>query len=132
MTRARPALAGLQISCEAQKDFDQLLGLTSLRLKCEFDEKTWEEELYAGSFVLGRHSALRLHFSNSDISQFHALIEFDTAKHQWAAKDLNSSNGSFINGKKLRSDRRTFLKKGDVLDLVGVAAIQVLDVRSSP
>jgi hypothetical protein len=131
MTRARDALTCPRDIVEARTHFEQLTALRCLRVRCEVDGKAWEENLYAGSFVLGRHSALRFHFDNSDVSQFHARIELDTAKHQWAAKDLNSSNGSFLNGKRLRSDRRTFLKKGDRLELVDVASLQVLDVRST-
>lgn len=114
----------------AQAQLDELSALAPvLHVRCECNGASWDRDFHAGAFVVGRHELLSLRFPSDGVSQFHAQIELNMAKQQWSAKELGSSNGSTLNGKKLRSDRRTGLKVGDKLEFAGTGSIEVLKVR---
>lgn len=79
----------------------------------------------AGSTVLGRDTCLRLHFDElSGVSQFHARIEWDEKPRAWKIRDMNSSYGTKVNGRKVRSDQRTTLKDGSVVTLAGTVELR--------
>ncbi len=56
---------------------------------------------------------------NSDgISRYHAIIRYDRGKDKYFVKDLGSTNGTSINGKKIKlSD----LKNGDIINFYKVS-----------
>jgi pSer/pThr/pTyr-binding forkhead associated (FHA) protein len=73
--------------------------------------------LYGGAAFIGRGTHLRLAFSEGEVSQTHALVEFDIKKRQWKMKDMGSSHGTDVNGKAVSMKRATFLKDGDKVTL---------------
>ena len=56
------------------------------------------------------------HIAQPHISKVHAVVQWQN--NQWAIKDL-SRNGSWLNGKKLVSERLTALKIGDNISFSG-------------
>ena len=51
---------------------------------------------------IGRNKNNQIVINNNTISKDHALIEFDE-EYNCTIKDLNSSNGTYVNGQKLKS-----------------------------
>jgi hypothetical protein len=100
-----------------------------LVLTCEQNDMRQSVSAQGGSLIVGRYSKLRLHASDSDVSQFHARFEWDQKARKWKVRDLNSSNGSKLNGKKMRADQRMALKTGDTVVLANSMTLGV-EVRT--
>lgn len=66
----------------------------------------------SNEFTLGRHPDNAGCIDDQGISRFHAKIHRDNA--EFAVEDLNSSNGTYVNGKPVT---RVDLKNGDTLQL---------------
>jgi len=79
------------------------------------------QEIGVGEVTLGRSRACNIVAENGAVSKFHARIErtFD----QLLLTDLNSSNGTFVNGTKVMT---ALLSDGDVLLLGRVERFRVL------
>eukprot|EP00892_Ulva_mutabilis_P008936 jgi/Ulvmu1/6414/UM003_0043.1 len=60
-----------------------------------------------------------------EVSQFHALIDWDERTRKWKIKDLDSTGGTKVNGRKVRSDRFTGLKTGDEIVLSDFVIVEV-------
>ena len=60
---------------------------------------------------IGRNKNSQIILNNSTISKDHAIIEFDE-DYIATIKDLNSSNGTFVNGEKLKNTPMR-LRSGD-------------------
>src|SRR5688500_7024516 len=85
-------------------------------------------QLSTGTFVIGRVETNDLPLSDPGISREHAKIAFDG--DSYAVSDLESRNGTFVNGKPVRNAR---LQEGDVLRICGVALrFTFLDVQPHP
>ena len=50
---------------------------------------------------IGRSNTNNCVFSNSTVSSIHAELILDDTGEKWILKDLNSTNGTFVNGKKI-------------------------------
>jgi pSer/pThr/pTyr-binding forkhead associated (FHA) protein len=61
--------------------------------------------------VLGRSEHLPLQVLDEYVSRKHLQIRFDTDSGRYAARDLNSKHGAFINNRKIT--RETTLADGD-------------------
>lgn len=70
-----------------------------------------------GEWVLGRHPASDLTISIRNVSRRHAAIAYSYAADRWSVQDLNSSKGTFLNGKTLRPGDLHPLAIGDRLYL---------------
>lgn len=79
-----------------------------------------EIELSDGEVTLGRSRTSTVRLEHESVSRSHALLTFD--RGEAVVKDLNSSNGTFVGGK--RVTRETRLVNGDRLQL-GAAVIEV-------
>ncbi len=64
--------------------------------------------LDAGTYVIGRSDQVDMVINSKDVSREHACIEFDGSEFQ--LKDLKSTNGTFLNGKKINTSA---IKPGD-------------------
>lgn len=73
------------------------------------------------SFTMGRHSGNDLSVASGKLSREHAKI--DSFSSVFVISDLNSSNGTTINGEKL--DEPKVLENGDLIDLGGGLQIEV-------
>jgi len=65
-----------------------------------------------GRTTLGRHPANTLRLADREVSKEHAVIE--RAGNTYLVKDLGSSNGTYVNGRRIREHR---LKDGDEITL---------------
>jgi uncharacterized RDD family membrane protein YckC len=93
------------------------------------EEKKWryvlsaegrEIELSDGEVTLGRSRTSTVRLEHESVSRSHALLTFD--RGEAVVKDLASSNGTFVGGKRIA--RETRLVNGDRLQL-GAAVIEV-------
>jgi len=79
-----------------------------------------EIELSDGEVTLGRSRTSTVRLEHESVSRSHALLTFD--RGEAIVKDLNSSNGTFVGGKRIQ--RETRLVNGDRLQL-GAAVVEV-------
>ena len=70
------------------------------------------------SLEIGRSEKNQIIHSNKYISSHHAKIEFHDGK--WGLEDLNSTNGTYVNGKRAQ---KTELKIGDLIYIMGLEII---------
>ncbi len=66
--------------------------------------------------VLGRGTGAAIRLEDESVSKRHACLTFDAGSYH--LEDLDSSNGTFVNGKRIRE--RTELRPGDLLRLGAV------------
>jgi pSer/pThr/pTyr-binding forkhead associated (FHA) protein len=78
-------------------------------------------EIAVGEFTLGRSSACNLVANENAVSKVHARIE--RAADQVLLEDLSSSNGTFVNGTRVRT---AVLRDTDTLELANVAKFRVV------
>jgi pSer/pThr/pTyr-binding forkhead associated (FHA) protein len=72
----------------------------------------------AGTATIGRDSDNDIVLGEITVSRCHALLLTDAAGT--ALIDLDSTNGTFVNGVLARPDEQVWLKDGDVIALGGV------------
>jgi pSer/pThr/pTyr-binding forkhead associated (FHA) protein len=75
----------------------------------------------SASFVIGRDPGLELTLTDAQVSRRHARLTID--RDRILVEDLNSSNGTFVNGNPVQA--RTRLKVGDEL-VLGASVLHVL------
>jgi hypothetical protein len=68
-----------------------------------------EVEVYPGTMLLGRLEDCAVVFEDPNVSRHHAQIDSD--ERGWVVRDLGSTNGTFVNGKRISSPTR--LSDGD-------------------
>jgi len=83
------------------------------------------------SATVGRHTGVELRFGFPNVSRRHCRFAFESG--QWRVYDLNSTNGVYLNGKKI-TDATLFagdrLQIGNVLLTVeGATPVRVLKAR---
>ena len=78
-------------------------------------------EIAVGEFTLGRSSACNVVANENAVSKVHARIE--RAADQVVIEDLSSSNGTFVNGTRVRT---AVLRDTDTLELANVAKFKVV------
>lgn len=112
----------------------------SYRLRLQFGNTPPQEYVIQRTLIVGRSS--REHRVDIDlaeaggyrlgVSRYH--LRFDAYQHRITASDMNSSNGSALNGDPMQVHRAYDIQAGDVLCLgelcVHVLAIQPLDSSS--
>lgn len=90
-------------------------GMTSPKVKVFLkedlaDQKEW---IFQRQFSIGRDSNADICIKDPTVSRFHAFVCFIGGR--WWIRDMNSSNGTFINGKKVfkcQMDQQTRLQLG--------------------
>jgi len=63
------------------------------------------------AFGIGRDRTNGIIIADPKVSKFHALVTFE--KGEGYIKDSNSTNGTYINGKRITAGKRVKLKDGD-------------------
>ena len=85
---------------------------------------TWKLQAITGEFtgqeisverdmLVGRHQDAEILLQSTDISRKHAALLFRD-DHVWV-KDLNSTNGTFVNGERVEQEQEIELHDGDML-----------------
>jgi pSer/pThr/pTyr-binding forkhead associated (FHA) protein len=64
--------------------------------------------------LIGRSPAMDITLTDEGVSREHALLSFDPASGAFAVEDLQSTNGTRVNGKRVRSSG---LEPGDELQI---------------
>ena len=64
--------------------------------------------------ILGRSPRADVTFSDEGVSREHAFLCFDAASEAWTLEDLQSTNGTRVNGKRVRS---CSLSSGDEIQI---------------
>jgi diguanylate cyclase (GGDEF)-like protein len=67
-----------------------------------------EYTLAPGATTIGRQTEVEVHISDSSASREHARIDFDPNQTCLTITDLNSTNGTFVNGRKISSPENLF------------------------
>ena len=102
----------------------------------EFGDPIWaglDYELTAprqerGEWVLGRSPTAQITLNLRTISAKHAVISYSYANDSWLLSDMESENGTYLNGKKVEPPRRPqAIQIGDRIDLGPKARIQVVE-----
>jgi putative nucleotidyltransferase with HDIG domain len=90
-----------------------------------FNSMTWS---FSESTFVGRDKNLKVFLDDSSVSRKHA--EISLTKIGWQVCDLNSTNGTFINGKKLSKETFTLLPN-DIVQF-GEIALKVENINDLP
>lgn len=101
-----PSTEGFQLNTEINTDVTYLFG---------YHEKIFDEAypLNKESLVIGKSTECDIVLADPSVSSKHA--KFYQVNQTWLIEDLNSTNGSFVNG--LQINEATTLKKGDFIQL---------------
>jgi len=86
-----------------------------LRVQIE-DNLHSDFDLKASRTAIGRHSDNDIVIKDSSVSNHHARLNFE---QEYFLTDLRSSNGTFINGKKIFHVK---LADGDIINFAGIHA----------
>jgi len=86
-----------------------------LRVQIE-DNLHSDFDLKLGRTAIGRHSDNDIVFKDASVSNHHARLNFE---QEYFLTDLRSSNGTFINGKKIFHVK---LVDGDIINFAGIHA----------
>jgi len=96
--------------------------VTETALTCELAAADGRDRVFfLRTLAIGRHPFNDLVLGHKRVSGNHALIEW--SGDAWTLRDLGSSNGTSVNGKRIRRKRK--LKVGDVIRFGEVAAWRV-------
>ena len=77
-----------------------------------------EYELSSGETLIGRNPTTDITLLDENISREHAIVSFDEETGTYTIEDLQSSNGTKVNGKRIRS-----------VDLVDADEIEIGNTR---
>ena len=83
-----------------------------------------------GEILIGRLDSSQLKISLSDVSSKHAIISYKSNGELYI-KDLGSSNGTFINDKKIAPDKEYLFKQEDII-IVGSAVLTFIIDQVKP
>src|ERR1700752_1934796 len=59
------------------------------------------ERVFEAPFRIGRDAGCEVSLQNGYVSRVHVEVNYDSG--QWLARDLNSSNGLYVNGQRVQS-----------------------------
>lgn len=81
---------------------------------CGGEREGTTHALSAEETLIGRNPTSQITVDDESISREHAFLAYDEAEGAWVLEDLQSTNGTKVNGKRVRSAR---LAHGDVLQV---------------
>src|SRR5436190_4167333 len=76
-------------------------------------------------FTIGRARDCHLIVDHTQVSRLHACLEYD--HEQVVITDLNSTNGTFVNGERLSANQPRRLRAGDRINLAQVCTLEFDD-----
>jgi membrane-bound lytic murein transglycosylase D len=78
----------------------QAARATSIKASFRFAERDQRELIFSDSFRVGRSNECEVCIENDYVSRVHAEVIFEAGT--WLIRDLNSSNGLYLNGKRVK------------------------------
>ncbi len=81
---------------------------------CNGDLEGTSYVLDSDETLIGRDATSQIRLTDETISREHAFISYDEAEGSWVVEDLQSSNGTKLNGKRVRS---ASLSHGDLVQV---------------
>lgn len=101
----------------------------------DFGDKAWSGTTFAleapqkerGEWVIGRSAACDLTIRIREVSTRHACIFYSYARDRWTICDLDSTNGTYHNGRKLVVGEAVDLKLRDRITLGPRGKIQIVE-----
>jgi hypothetical protein len=110
-TKAKPSVA--EKHEEVKKKLDEAARVTYV---CPLVKR--DVNKFASMITLGRAANNDIRLNLPSISKFHAYFTHVQSNNTWYVADANSSNGTFVNGERLKSDRnRLKLENGAAIRL---------------
>lgn len=76
---------------------------------------------------IGRDANNRIRLEHTAVSRFHCVISIDTTDSEYYVEDLDSTNGTYLNGRRITRER---LRPGDELIVASVG--MVIEARRTP
>jgi len=89
---------------------------TTIRI-CQ-DNHIWQAELNPAGTIIGRSNKCDIVIDSKHVSRQHTRI-FSTSDGEWLVEDLGSSNGTFVNGQRVKSCP---ISQADVIE-IGLASL---------
>lgn len=80
------------------------------------------------SLTIGRAPGNDLTIQHAEIGRYHAVMVWET--DCWLVQDLNSPNGTFVNGQRI--NKRHPVREGDVISLGGAVSLQLSVTQVEP
>ena len=77
------------------------------------DNHSWQAELIPAGTVIGRSNKCDIVIDSKHVSRQHARV-FSNSDGQWFVEDLGSSNGTFVNGERVKSCP---ISRADVIEI---------------
>lgn len=82
------------------------------------DNHSWQAQLNPAGTIIGRSNECDIVIDSKHVSRHHARI-FSSTDGQWFVEDLGSSNGTFVNGERVKSHP---ISRADVIE-IGMASL---------
>lgn len=94
--------------------------MTGVMLTIRGADRKWQAELNPAGTIIGRSPACDVAINSPEVSRRHARI-FWAPSGRWMIEDTSSSNGTFVNGKRIAS---CSLSPGDIVE-IGPASLSL-------
>jgi pSer/pThr/pTyr-binding forkhead associated (FHA) protein len=89
-------------------------GTKAILVICNGDLEGASHALSAEETLIGRNPSTQIRLADESISREHAFVSYDEYEESWMLEDLQSTNGTKLNGKRIRS---ASLSDGDVIEV---------------
>jgi pSer/pThr/pTyr-binding forkhead associated (FHA) protein len=99
-------------------------SVSAVKLRVEKGEARNHPTRFTNNFVIGRSAACEVQLAGLEVSSRHVEIVWENG--QWWAVDLNSTNGTFLNGRRIK---RELLASHNSLQLASNGPVILLEVE---
>lgn len=89
-------------------------GAEAILVICNGDLEGTNHVLSADETLIGRNPSTQIRLADESISREHAFVSYDEFEDSWVIEDLQSTNGTKLNGKRIRS---ASLSDGDLVEV---------------
>jgi pSer/pThr/pTyr-binding forkhead associated (FHA) protein len=93
------ALLTLWWDLKQQREILAAKKVPSIKLETKIGDKLQTQKFMTSEITIGRDPACECHFDSETVSANHARLSY--IQNQWWVDDLESTNGTFLNGEKV-------------------------------